>query len=94
MSIILNVFIGAGLSAINAGIIYLSKKQPLQFDSLKFTRTVGVATLLALTIGFIPDITIETIGVVAVYGGFLIEKFFLLAKRRLEEGIVKIKIVE
>jgi len=92
MNWILNILLGAGLAAVNAGIIYLSKKQPLEFDGLKFSRSVGVAAVVALIIGFIPNITTQALGVVSVYGGFLIEKLYLLIKRRLEDGVLTIKI--
>ncbi len=92
MSIILNVLLGAGLAAINAGIIYLSKSQPLKFNGKKFTRTIGVAALTALAIGFVPNITLETLAVIAVYGGFLLEKLYLLVTRRVKDGTLTINI--
>jgi len=86
MSAILNILLGAGLAAVNAGFIFLSKSQPLKFDGFKFTRTVGVAALVALTLDFMPNISVEQLAVVSVYGGFLLEKLYLLVKRRLQNG--------
>ena len=90
MSIILNTLLAAGLSALNAGFIYLSKSQPLKFEGIKFTRTVGVAALTAIALGFVPNITLDQLAVVSVYGGFLLEKLYLLIKRRLSDGTLKI----